>query len=294
MRTCPASAWKFFAVWVGALMLGGCPLFDDSDQRDPASARLSVEGPGVRKTGTDAYGYQLDSSTNPDNTLSLKATMQGRTVELDAPPVSSHPDVVRVEGVDRLVAIKAGDAQIQARVGGSPASLSLRVEAGTAVKGGFQVKSAEFQSAHGPIKAAETDNYKYGNGGMADDPEIHAVVLGPDGRPVSKDECSEFVTHVTPQVVPSGWPADDREMGGVVRFNDNIGWTGESDAAPDVCAFGFRASGFPIIGSGTKRFTMSIYRKCNGKACGKPLPGGVIPFEVRMQSMQECSYCKHR
>lgn len=290
---------KLFLLAGCVLTLSGCPLFEKKQEHANSALYLEVTGAGVKSTGEDEYTYQLDIPTNPDNGLALRMMLDGRPVDPQAMPTSDKPDVVKRLDLHRLVAVGAGRAQINAVHAKGSASVKIIVQAGKPTASGNSVSDSSLwsldQNGWRQTSAVETDNYKYGNGGMAGPSQIRAMILGAGGRPVDRTECRQFIANITPKVAPSGWNDDDREFKGVVEFEyPSNGWEGNRDLGRGICAFDISGAGFPILGSGVKRYMMTIHRNCAGKPCGKPLPGGAVAFGIRMQSKDECSYCEGR
>lgn len=303
------------------MALAGCPLFGQPDGKaehgsssDPAF-RVALEGDGVSKTGAFAYRIALPASADTGRALVLAATLDGKRLALMHAPRSSDPAVIRVDGAHALTALAPGRARITVAHGDHRAALVVDVAARMPSGAGFRVVSTALRDAYGPVAAFSTDNYKHGNGGMVDLPRIWATIHGPDGKPIPREQCGLFVGVVTPDTIPSGWPNDDRERGGIVRLGESHGYVGDDETHLPGCGFGFNATGFPIIGNGVQPFRLQIHWTCVGRfelpqcgtpgyppcapepstaACGSPLPGGVVDFGVHRQGLSDCSYCGAR
>lgn len=306
------------------LLLAGCPLLggpdkDGSDRNAAGSSnnpafKVALEGEGVSKTGPLAFRVDLITSAGPGHALKLSAALADAPLVLDQRPNSSAPDVVRVDAADRLTALKPGNARITVVHGSNRAELVLLVKSEEST-GSFKVVNASMRDTTGPTQAFTTDNYKYGNGGMANLPHVWVTILGPGGKPIPAQQCELFGARVAPDQMPSGWADDDREMGGIIDFHEvSQGYNGGEEGMTG-CGFPINGSGFPIIGSGVQPFQMQIHWSCviaweaprcgvpghkpcgkefSNSTCGKPLPGGTVTFGIRRQGPDECDYCEGR
>lgn len=310
---------KFMCVAASALLLAGCPLFGGGDSAQGSSNNpdfdVALSGEGVTKTGPYAYRVTLDSPSESVKTVQLAATLDRKPVRITERPVSSAPGVVRVDGPDQLAALEGGSARIDVVYLDNRVELALEVVAEKLSGDTFKVTSPSMRDVKGPTEAFRTDNYKYGNGGFADLPTVWATILDSQGKPVSKDRCRLFVGKVTPRVITSGWPGDDRGHEGKATFTEYLNGWNDGEEGMQGCGFQVMGGGFPIIGSGAQEFSMNIYWTCVGKfdlpecgspgfpacasspstrSCGKPLPGSPIKFKIARQSMDECEYCEGR
>ena len=308
-----AGPFAWLALGCALLLLTGCPLFGGKDGNEGAAAgkrnnsafEVTLQGEGVSETGPLAYRVDLVTTAGPGQPLELSATLDGKPLALAQPPTSSEPEVVRVDGPDRLTALRPGTARITVVHQENRAELVVKVETDESA-GSFQVTSPILRDETGPVAAFTSDDYEGGAGQILRKPKVWVTILGPGGKPVPPSQCMLFSAKVTPDTSASGWENDDRGLGGVINFEDVLPGHNSGEEGMKGCGFRVRGTGFPIIGSGAQEFQMDIYWSCVSKTqlpecgssgyppcaknpsidtCGKPLPGGSVKFAINRQSL---------
>ena len=323
---------RMLAALLCVAALQGCPFGDPAPAASgptpttPSSAdvraasnglHLVVSGSGLTPQKGNHYTYVLGNGGNPTNALVVKALFKGKMISQQIDVLSSSPNIVNVENNELLIARAPGVARVTATHAGAEATITISVmnpsDAPHPQSARYRVTKAALWDDDGPTGAIRTDNFECGNGGMVESPTLWVSIVDQSGQPVTGFDCGAFTGLVTPDVVPSGWPADHRGMRGVVQFSETSGsyGKGRNKGPGSACAFDLPSTGFPIIGSGIKRFKLHIHTTCAvidtidgcgqegfpcepmllGKACGVPLTGGSIDFGVQMQSMDDKTWC---